>query len=131
MEDERRSGHDAPPSASSTSTSVTPAEQHSNNNSSTATVSETVMAEQVTNDVVKEAQSVGLSAPIDDTASTTNSLAANGEQPSGPATTTNSKSSEAPSASANATTTTESASAADAQALPNSDGPVAAVSAED
>ena len=136
MEDERGTGHDAQPSASSASTSVTHAEHDSNNNSSTATVPETVMAEQVTKHVVKEAQSVGPSAPIDDTASTTNSLAANGEQPSGPATTTNSKSIQAPSASANATTTTtttttESASAADAQALPHGDGPVAAVSAED
>ncbi|KAF2829344.1 hypothetical protein CC86DRAFT_464968 [Ophiobolus disseminans] len=44
------------------------------------------MAEQVTKDVVKEAQSVGRLAPIDDTASTTNTPAANGELPSGPAT---------------------------------------------
>ncbi|KAH7398142.1 hypothetical protein BKA66DRAFT_591990 [Pyrenochaeta sp. MPI-SDFR-AT-0127] len=43
------------------------------------------MAEQVINDVVKEAQSVGRPAPIDDTASTTNTPAVNGELPSGPA----------------------------------------------
>ncbi|CAN9196968.1 unnamed protein product [Alternaria alternata] len=50
-------------------------------------VPETVMAEQVANDVVKEAQSVGRSAPIDDSASTTNTPAVNGEPPSGTATT--------------------------------------------
>ncbi|KAH7089162.1 hypothetical protein FB567DRAFT_326411 [Paraphoma chrysanthemicola] len=44
------------------------------------------MAEQVTKDVVKEAQSVGRPAPIDDSASTTITPAANGELPSGPAT---------------------------------------------
>ena len=129
MEDERGTGHDAQPSASSASTSVTHAEHDSNNNSSTATVPETVMAEQVTKHVVKEAQSVGPSAPIDDTASTTNSLAAHGEQPSGPAT-TNGTSSELPSASTNATTT-DSASAAGARASANSDGLAATVSAED
>ncbi|KAF9739563.1 hypothetical protein PMIN04_010777 [Paraphaeosphaeria minitans] len=43
-----------------------------------------VMAEQITRDVVKEAQSVGGPAPIDDTASTTNDSAGNGEVPSGP-----------------------------------------------
>jgi len=84
------------------------------------------MAEQVTNDVVKEAQSVGRPAPIDDNASTTNSSAANGEQPSGPAT-TNSKLSEAP-ASTNATT--DAAPAAGAQALANGDKTTATVSAE-
>lgn len=129
MEDERGSGHDAQQSASSASTSVTHAEHDSNNNSSTATVPQTVMAEQVTNDVVKEAQSMGPSAPIDDTASTTNTLAATGEQPSGPAT-TNGKSSEAPPASTNATTT-DSASAAGAQASANSDGTAMTVSVED
>lgn len=88
------------------------------------------MAEQVTNHVVKEAQSVGPSAPIDDTASTTNSLAANGVQPSGPAT-TNGESSEAPPASTNATTTTDSASAAGALASASSDASAATVSVED
>lgn len=44
------------------------------------------MAEQVVNDVVKEAQSVGSSAPIDDSASTTSTPAVNGELPSGPTT---------------------------------------------
>ncbi|USP78875.1 uncharacterized protein yc1106_06149 [Curvularia clavata] len=45
------------------------------------------MAEQVANDVVKEAQSVGRPAPIDDSASTTNNPAVNGEPPSGTPTT--------------------------------------------
>ena len=128
MEDERGTGHDASLSASSAPPSVNHAEQQSNNNSSTATVPGTVMAEQVTNDVVKEAQSVGRPAPIDDTASTTNSSAANGEQPSGPAT-TNSKYSEAPSASTNATTT-DAALAAAAQPSANGDGQAATVSVE-
>lgn len=42
------------------------------------------MAEQITHDVVKEAQSVGGPSPIDDTASSTNNSAGNGEAPSGP-----------------------------------------------
>ncbi|KAF1966093.1 hypothetical protein BU23DRAFT_560553 [Bimuria novae-zelandiae CBS 107.79] len=42
------------------------------------------MAEQITQDVVKEAQSMGGPSPIDDTASTTNDSAGNGEAPSGP-----------------------------------------------
>ncbi|KAK1918731.1 hypothetical protein P3342_010202 [Pyrenophora teres f. teres] len=46
------------------------------------------MAEQVAKDVVKEAQSVGPSAPIDDSASTTNSPAVNGASPPATATTT-------------------------------------------
>lgn len=50
-------------------------------------VPETVMAEQVANDVVKEAQSVGRPAPIDDSASTTNDPAVNGDPPSGTPTT--------------------------------------------
>ncbi|KAH8728669.1 hypothetical protein GQ44DRAFT_701796 [Phaeosphaeriaceae sp. PMI808] len=56
------------------------------------------MAEQVTKDVVKEAQSMGRPAPIDDSASTTNSAAAHGGLPSGPATTTTSTSPDAASA---------------------------------
>lgn len=93
------------------------------------------MAEQVTNDVVKEAQSVGRPAPIDDTASTTNSSAVNGEQPAGPAA-TNTKISEAPSASTAAATTASAAapapaSAAGAQASANGDGQAATVSAEE
>ena len=43
-----------------------------------------VMAEQITHDVVKEAQSMGGPSPIDDTASTTNNSTGNGEVPSGP-----------------------------------------------
>jgi len=77
------------------STPVTPASFFDSDNehdsdivSCATTVPETVMAEQVTKDVVKEAQSVGRSAPIDDSASTTNSPAVNGGSPSGTATTT-------------------------------------------
>jgi hypothetical protein len=58
-------------------------EHHSDIESCATSVPETVMAEQVANDVVKEAQSVGRSAPIDDSASTTNTPAVNGEPPSG------------------------------------------------
>ncbi|KAJ5030067.1 hypothetical protein PSV09DRAFT_2379419 [Bipolaris maydis] len=62
--------------------------KHSSDIESCATtVPETVMAEQVANDVVKEAQSVGRSAPIDESASTTNDPAVNGDPPSGTATT--------------------------------------------
>ncbi|KAJ4990339.1 hypothetical protein SVAN01_04221 [Stagonosporopsis vannaccii] len=124
MEDERGSGHDTLPSVSATPTVNAHTDQQSNSNSSPAAVPKTVMAEQITNDVVKEAQSVGRPAPIDDNASTTNSSAANGEQPSGPAT-TNSKLSEVP-ASTNATT--DAASAAGAQALANGDKPAATAS---
>lgn len=133
MEDERGTGHDAPQSASAASPSaVTLAEHHSDSHFSPPAVPHTVMAEQVTNDVVKEAQSVGPSAPIDDTASATNTSAASGEQPSGPAT-TDSKSINSPPAPTNATTATTdsaSASAADAKASANGDGPAASVSLE-
>ncbi|KAA8611284.1 hypothetical protein PtrSN002B_009110 [Pyrenophora tritici-repentis] len=77
------------------STPVTPAsffdsdnEPDSDKVSYATTVPETVMAEQVAKDVVKEAQSVGPSAPIDDSASTTNSPAVNGGSPSDTATKT-------------------------------------------
>ena len=73
------------------------------------TVPETVMAEQVTKDVVKEAQSVGRPAPIDDTASTTNTPAANGELPAGPATTNSTVSD--PSSTATNATSADAASA--------------------
>ncbi|KAF2682115.1 hypothetical protein K458DRAFT_72325 [Lentithecium fluviatile CBS 122367] len=53
------------------------------------------MAEQITHDVVKEAQSMGGVSPIDDSASTTNTSAGNGEAPSGP-TALDSKPSDAP-----------------------------------
>ncbi|KAI8942512.1 hypothetical protein NX059_000576 [Plenodomus lindquistii] len=59
------------------------------------------MAEQVIKDVVKEAQSVGRSAPIDDSASTSSTPAANGELPSGPAPSKH-DSPQQPSAAANA-----------------------------
>ncbi|KAH9874429.1 hypothetical protein IAQ61_003618 [Plenodomus lingam] len=61
-------------------------EHESDLESCATTVPETVMAEQVANDVVKEAQSVGRSAPIDDSASTTSTPAVNGELPSAPTT---------------------------------------------
>lgn len=51
-----------------------------------ATVPKIVMAEQITHDVVKEAQSMGGPSPIDVSASATNSSAGNGEAPSGPTT---------------------------------------------
>lgn len=62
-------------------------EHHSDRASSAAaTDSQIVMAEQITHDVVKEAQSMGGPSPVDDTASTTNTTAGNGEAPSGPTT---------------------------------------------
>lgn len=135
MEHERRSGHDALESASASTTSpsvtLTVQEHLSDSNSSPVAVAQTVMAEQVTNDVVNEAQSMGRPAPIDDTASATNTSAASGEQPSGPAT-TDSKPSHAPSDPTNATTTTtDSASAADEKPSANGDAPAATVSAKD
>jgi hypothetical protein len=51
-----------------------------------STVPNLVMAEQITHDVVKEAQSVGGISPIDDSASTTHTSAGNGKAPSGPPT---------------------------------------------
>jgi hypothetical protein len=60
------------------------AEDDSDKSSVATTAPETVMAEQVTSHVVKEAQSVGRPAPIDDTATTNTS--AHGELAPGPAT---------------------------------------------
>jgi hypothetical protein len=85
-----------------------------------ATVPETVMAEQVTNDVVKEAQSVGRPAPIDDTASTTNTPAAHGELPAGHAS-TNSTTSE-PSSKATSATSADAVPADSARASGGADG---------
>ena len=102
MVDERSAGLDSQLSSPLTPLSFFDTEHESDNDSFATTVPQTVMAEQVTNDVVKEAQSVGRPAPIDDTASTTNTPAANGELPSGPAT-TNSTISEPPSIATNAT----------------------------
>jgi hypothetical protein len=89
MSDDSSAGLDA--QRSTPVTPVTPlsvdTEHESDVDSLATAVPETVMAEQVTKDVVKEAQSVGRPAPIDDTASTTNTPAAHGELPSGPATT--------------------------------------------
>lgn len=115
MEDDRRTGHDTLQSASPAPTLNPLAEQQSNRNPSPATVPHTVMAEQVTNDVVNEAQSVGRPAPIDDTATTTNSSAVNGEQPSGLPATTTSRPSE-PAAPTNATTNPPSTAGAQASA---------------
>ena len=68
--------------------SLPPKEQASDTEPPAATADpQIVMAEQITHDVVKEAQSVGGPSPIDDTASTTNNSAGNGEAPSGPKTT--------------------------------------------
>lgn len=55
--------------------------------SSAKTVTKIVMAEQITQDVVKEAQSVGNALPIDDTATTTKSSAGDGATSSDPTTT--------------------------------------------
>jgi hypothetical protein len=87
MVDGHAAGQDTQLSAPATPVSLVSTEHESDNESSATTVPETVMAEQVTKDVVKEAQSVGRPAPIDDTASTTSTPAAHGELPSGPATT--------------------------------------------
>jgi hypothetical protein len=84
------------------------------------------MAEQVTKDVVKEAQSVGRPAPIDDTASTTSNPAVNGEPPSGTAT-TNSTTSKHNATAANATS--GHAASADSTAAVCSDGEDMCVSA--
>jgi hypothetical protein len=73
MSDDSSAGLDA--QRSTPVTPVTPlsvdTEHESDVDSLATAVPETVMAEQVTKDVVKEAQSVGRPAPIDDTASTT------------------------------------------------------------
>lgn len=54
-------------------------EHHSDKDTFVAlTVTQIVMAEQITHDVVKEAQSMGGPAPIDDTATSTNTPAGNG-----------------------------------------------------
>ncbi|KAJ4341303.1 hypothetical protein N0V95_007251 [Ascochyta clinopodiicola] len=104
MEHERPSGHDTRLSASPAPVPVHHAEQQSNGASWPVAVAETVMAEQVTNHVVKEAQSVARPAPIDDTASTTSPSAAHGELPAPPAT-NNSTTADTPSPSSNATPT--------------------------
>ncbi|KAJ4368097.1 hypothetical protein N0V83_006452 [Neocucurbitaria cava] len=83
----RSAGHDSQQSSPLSPQPFLDAEPESDKESCATTVPETVMAEQVTKDVVKEAQSVGRPAPIDDTASTTQTPAVNGEPPSGPATT--------------------------------------------
>jgi hypothetical protein len=101
-------------------------EHESDIESCATTVPETVMAEQVANDVVKEAQSVGRPAPIDDTASATNTPAVNGEPPAGAATTTpNPPEASSTKALANGT---DAASADSAHVAEKADGQAAAVS---
>ncbi|PSN62075.1 hypothetical protein BS50DRAFT_638655 [Corynespora cassiicola Philippines] len=77
------------------------------------------MAEQITHDVVKEAQSMGGPSPIDDTATSTSNTAGDGGAPSGP---TNAKptTSEAHSTSTNATNATTTQ--ADSVQAPGKDG---------
>jgi hypothetical protein len=104
MGDERAAGLDTQLSSPTTPISLSESEHESDRDSLATTVAETVMAEQVTKDVVKEAQSVGRPAPIDDTASTTNTPAAGGELPTGPATTNSTTSDQTPTAT-NATST--------------------------
>jgi hypothetical protein len=102
-------------------------EQLSDIESCATSVPETVMAEQVANDVVKEAQSVGRSAPIDDSASTTNTPAVNGESPSGTATTTKATPQEA-SSTKPTVNGTDAPSAGSAYVSDKADGQAAPVS---
>ena len=90
MSDERSTALDSPQSSPVTPVSVSSfgAQHGSDSESLATTVEETVMAEQVTKDAVKEAQSAARLAPVDDTASTNSTPAVNGELPSGPKTTT-------------------------------------------
>jgi hypothetical protein len=123
MGDERSTGLDTQLSGPGTPVSVD-TEHESDVESLATTVPETVMAEQVTKDVVKEAQSVGRPAPIDDTASTTSTPAVNGETPSGPAT-INSTTSEPTSTATNTT----SADITPADHVHVSDRPIGAAAA--
>jgi hypothetical protein len=127
MVDGYAAGADTHLSAPTTPVSLisTSTEHESDNDSLATTVPETVMAEQVTKDVVKEAQSVGRPAPIDDTASTTNTPAASGELPSGP-TTTNATTSELKSTATNATSA-DAASAGNVHVSGNDLGAAAVV----
>jgi len=63
------------------------------------TVKQIVMAEQITQDVVKEAQSMGNALPIDDTATTTQSSAGDGQTPADPSTANPNSSKPSPTAS--------------------------------
>jgi hypothetical protein len=104
-------------------------EHDSDIESCATTVPETVMAEQAANDVVKEAQSVGRSAPIDDSATTTNAPAVNGEPPAGTATTIpNPLEASSTHAIANGT---DAASASSAHVSERAEGHAAAVSRDD
>ena len=103
-------------------------EHDSDIESCATTVPETVMAEQVANDVVKEAQSVG-PAPIDDSASTTNTPAVTGELPAGTAI-TKANSSEASSSKAIANGT-GAASDDTAHVSEQAEGQATAVSRDD
>ena len=86
MDDHARSlGRDSPQSPPFAPSSSPSLEHLSDSESCATAVSETVMAEQATNDVVKEAQSMGPPAPIGDTASATSTPAVNGApEPSKP-----------------------------------------------
>jgi hypothetical protein len=126
MVDGHAAGADTQLSAPTTPVSlISTSTEHESDNESLATVPETVMAEQVTKDVVKEAQSVGRPAPIDDTASTTKTPAASGELPSGPAT-THATTSELKSTATNATSA-DAASAGNVHVSGNDLGAAAAV----
>ncbi|OAL45220.1 hypothetical protein IQ07DRAFT_520073 [Pyrenochaeta sp. DS3sAY3a] len=105
------------PSTRHADEALLPASDESDTPCCAVAVLETVMAEQVTNDVVKEAQSVGHPAPIDGTASTPQSPAVNGESPSGPATPSILRSLDAPPAAP----ATNGAGPDSRHALPNGD----------
>ncbi|KAF1994806.1 hypothetical protein P154DRAFT_624469 [Amniculicola lignicola CBS 123094] len=71
-----------------------------------ATDTQIVMAEQITHDVVKEAQSMGRSSPIDDTVTSTNHSARDGGAPFEPTTANSHSSDSSLTASANASSAT-------------------------
>lgn len=89
-----------------------PCEAHLSDKASSAATTDAhiVMAEQITHDVVKEAQSMGGPSPIDATASTTNNSAGNGEVLSSPNTNDSKPSNDT--ASAGATTSGDATTAA-------------------
>ncbi|ORY09658.1 hypothetical protein BCR34DRAFT_589136 [Clohesyomyces aquaticus] len=91
------------------------------------TVLQIVMAEQITHDVVKEAQSMGGPSPIDDPATATNNDAGDGEAPSDSTTANTNPSDTLSKTSSNATSThadqVDSASTSDKTGGPVSDTP--------
>jgi hypothetical protein len=88
------------------------------------TVTQIVMAEQITHDVVKEAQSVGGPSPIDDPATSPKTSAGDGDAPSAPPT-TSPKPSETTSTNA---PSTDGAPGAETQASDKAGSDAAAVS---